>query len=309
MNGVFAVLAAAAALATPLPTLPAEGLAISDARGVTFVDLGGRRLGSLPEMRFANDMLTGLPRLVDRRGRRWAVDRARNRLVAADRGELLYGGMTLSFLPRQQAWLVRASRGRVLMRVRTPSSSLFVSERRDVVTSSGRALDLRTQTMFRVPVGCYVAAGSRPRWILLCRDPHYRSQSPRTIEELVSGRRRVIADPPGKQPAPNTQPVGHWAGVRLSPDGASLLAQWSAECETPVVYVVSRRVRGVRRLGAATDVSLALGWTSAGAAVVWFPQLGCGATRRSGPGVYAFTGKRARFVLRTSPRQSVAFWP
>jgi hypothetical protein len=309
MNGVLAVLTAAVALATPVPRLPAEGMAISDVRGVTFVDLKGRRLGTLAGMRFADDFLTGLPRLVDRSGRRWAVDRARNRLVGADDGELLYGGATLAFVRRQRTWFVRNPAGRVLMRGRTPSETLSVSEHRDVITSSGRALDLRTQTVFRVPRACDVAAGSRSRWILLCRDPDYMSQAPRTIEEIVGGRRRVIARPPGKQPAPNTPPVGHWAAARLSPNGASLLAQWSAECETPVVYVVSRRTSRARRLGAPSDVSVALGWTSAGVAVVWFPDLECGGTYRSGAGVYAFTGKQPRFVIGTTRRQRVAFWP
>ena len=308
MSVALGVLAAAASL-VQVPALPASGLAISDARGIAFVDLNGRRLGMIEGFRFApGDVAPGLPRFVDRRGRLWRLDRARRRLLPASAGEPLYGGATLSYARAQSTWFIRASSGRVLMRVRTPRQTLAVSERRDVVTSAGRALDLRAQKVFEVPRACDVAASTRPNWILLCRDPHYLSHTPRTIEELVLGRRSLVARPPGRQPAPNTQPVGHWVSVQLSPNRRAVLAQWSAECETPVAYLVTKWKRAVRRFGGPADVSIALGWTPAGAPLIFFPQGFCGATYRRGSGVYVFTGGEARRIVGTTSKQSVAMW-
>ncbi len=301
---------AAALLASPLPPpqLPAQGLVMSDRNGITFVDLTGRRLGAVAGLRFADDYLSGLPRFVDRRGRLWALDRRRRRFVPAATGQQLYGRATLSYVRSSQTWLVQSGARRVLMRVRTPQRSIFVSERRDVVTSDGRALDLRTRRIVRVPRACDVAGGARPHWLLLCRKPGYVSQTPRTIEELVAGRRHVIARPPGKSPAPNVAPVGHWAGIRLSPDGRSLLAQWSAECETPVAFLVSRGTGRVRRLGGEADESIGLAWTTDGRALVFFPTGVCGGTFRRGAGVYAVGGEKSRLVVATAAQRRVAMW-
>src|SRR5256885_5134106 len=308
MNVVVGVLAAASALAGGVPALPAQGLAISGRDGIAFVDLSGRERWRLPGLRFANDTAPGVPRFVDPRGRLWALDRPARRLAPAAEGEQLYGGATLSYARASHTWFVRNRVRRILMRIHTPRQTFFVSERRDIVTSAGRALDLRTQTFFVVPRPCDVAGGSQSRRLLLCRDPSYSSQTPRTIAELVGGRRRAMPRPPGRNAAPNVAPVGHWAGLAVSPDGQTLLAQWSAECESRVAYLVSRRTGGVRLLGAPGDEAIGLGWTSAGAALVFFPRGACGGTFRSGPGVYAFNGRTPRRIVATKSRELVAMW-
>jgi len=64
----------------------------------------------------------------------------------------------------------------------------------------------------------------------------------------------------------------------------------------------------VRLLGAPGDEAIGLGWTSAGAALVFFPRGACGGTFRSGPGVYAFNGRTPRRIVATKSRELVAMW-
>jgi hypothetical protein len=309
------VLISAAALVAPtaptfdpqnLPVLPARGFAVSSASTLAFVDLQGRVLGRVKGFRFApeNTFGAGLPRFTDSRGRFWRLDRTNRRLAPVSGGQSLYGDATISFVARTHTWLVRRH-GRLLM-TSSPRELPFVSERRDVVTAGGRALDLRTGAFFKVPVLCAVASGHRPRWILLCGSARSRSKAPQAIVELGGGK--IIARAPVKAPGPNIAPVGHWSGVRLAPDGRTLLAQWSAECETPQVFLVTRGTGRTRRLGGAADESIALGWTRDGRALVHFPTGVCGSTYRSGPGVYAVDGRRLRLLFETARLATVAMW-
>ncbi len=51
---------------------------------------------------------------------------------------------------------------------------------------------------------------------------------------------RLAIPPP--RPTPTTadaDKAGHWVWAALSPDGSTLLAQWAAECETPIAFFVS----------------------------------------------------------------------
>jgi hypothetical protein len=308
------VLIAAAALAAPaastldpqqLPVLPMRGFAVSSGATLAFVDLQGRVLGRVEGFRFAaeNTFGAGMPRFTDSRGRLWRLDRTGRRFAPAPAGQALHGGATLSFVARTRTWLVRRH-GRVLLKT-APREPPFVSEGRNVVTAGTRALDLRTGTLFKVPPLCTVGSGHRPRWILLCGAATSRSKAPQVIVERDG---RIIARAPVKAPAPNIAPVGHWAGVRLSPDGRTLLAQWSAECETPQAFLVTRHTGSVRRLGGAADNSIALGWTGDGRALVHFPAGVCGGTYHGGPGIYAVDGRRLRLLVETTRRAAVAMW-
>jgi hypothetical protein len=308
------VLLAAAALAAPaaptldpqhLPALPVRGFAVSNGANLAFVDLQGRALGRVEGFRFAseNTFGAGMPRFADSRGRLWRFDRAGRRFAPAPDGQVLHGGATLSFVARRRTWLVRRH-GRVLLKT-APREPPFVSEGRDVVTAGRRALDLRTGGLFNVPPLCAVGSGRRPRWILLCGGASSLSKAPQVIVERDG---KIIVRAPVKSPAPNSPPVGHWAGVRVSPDGGTLLAQWSAECETRQVFLVSRRTGSVWRLGGAADESIALGWTRDGRALVHFPAGVCGGTYHGGPGVYAVDGRRLHRLFETTRRATVAMW-
>jgi hypothetical protein len=61
--------------------------------------------------------------------------------------------------------------------------------------------------------------------------------------------------------------AGWWRRVIASPDGLTLLAQWSGECELQSTYLVSPDQGGVRPVFAGHP-SEALGWTRAGLARV-----------------------------------------
>jgi hypothetical protein len=310
--GVLIAAATLVAPATPtldprhLPALPAQGFAVSSGAALAFVDLQGRVIGRTEGFRFAseNTFGAGMPRFTDSRGRFWRLDRTGRRFAPAGDGQLLHGGATVSFVARTRTWLVRRH-GRVLLSG-APRELPFVSEGRDVVTAGGRALDLRTNTFFKVPPLCTVGTGQRPRWILLCGSTRSLSKTPQAIVELVGVK--IIRRAPVKSPAPNTSPIGHWAGVQLAPDGRTLLAQWSAECETPQAFLVSRRTGSARRLGGAADDSIALGWTNDGQALIYFPTGVCGGTYRDGAGVYAFDRGRLRLVFETARRATVAMW-
>ena len=114
-------------------------------------------------------------------------------------------------------------------------------------------------------------------------------------------RLRVVAKAPGR--------VGHWVWAVFAPRGNAFLAQWSAECEVPVAFLVAHAA--LRPYGARTirdaPASVAIGWLPHGEAVIWFPAGGgCGSSFRI-PGIYAVppTGK-ARLLLRT--RRGSSYW-
>jgi hypothetical protein len=95
--------------------------------------------------------------------------------------------------------------------------------------------------------------------------------------------------PPGR--------VGHWAWGALSPDGETILAQWSAECEVPIAFLVDANGGTPTPVTGEADwanspESLALGWTTDRRAIVFLPQgPACGSgVDRAGVYLYAQSG-------------------
>ena len=110
-----------------------------------------------------------------------------------------------------------------------------------------------------------------------------------TIQRWEGGTwRRLVAGPPGT--VHDGVPIGHWAAAWLSPDGKTLLAQWSAECEIPIAFFVDaqtgamRPVTGERKWTEAPE-SIALGWAPDGRARVRLTKGYCGGAKHP-PGVY-----------------------
>jgi hypothetical protein len=104
----------------------------------------------------------------------------------------------------------------------------------------------------------------------------------------------VVAEP--------VETVGRWLGAYLSPDGTTLLAQWSGACEIPVAYFVPAeggRARPITRVdGTGSAESVALGWRGS-RALVHLPR-GEWPNRR--PGVYVVDPKTMRKTLvRSKP--------
>jgi hypothetical protein len=148
------------------------------------------------------------------------------------------------------------------------------------------------------------AVGRTPKGMLrLCFKPGHGDGHGQFI--VVSGRtaRAVSVAPPGPTPtAADAGRAGHWAWAALSPDRTTILAQWSAECEVPIAFVVDatggspRPVTGEGNWGKSPD-SVALGWTSDGRAIVFLPKgpaCGSGTPR---PGIYLYIAPGAGGLL------------
>jgi hypothetical protein len=129
---------------------------------------------------------------------------------------------------------------------------------------------------------------------------------------VVSGgtARAVHVAPPGSTPtAPDSGTAGHWTWAALSPDRTTILAQWSAECEVPIAFVVSatggspRPVTGEEDWARSPD-SVALGWTTDGRAIAFLPQgpaCGSGVPK---PGIYLYLELGAgELLIQTRGRQ------
>jgi hypothetical protein len=98
--------------------------------------------------------------------------------------------------------------------------------------------------------------------------------------------------------------IGHWVWAERAPKADAVLAQWSAECEVPVAYLILRG--GLISYGSGT---VALGWLANGSAAVYFPRGGgCGPTPRA-PGIYAVPlSGDPRLLLRTRKPVGYAMW-
>ncbi len=87
---------------------------------------------------------------------------------------------------------------------------------------------------------------------------------------------------------PSGRFAGHWARTLLSPDGRTILATWSGECESPSAFLVDVETGGTFSPESGTDYpreAHGLGWTKAGDAVVYFTTGICGSAVDV-PGIY-----------------------
>jgi hypothetical protein len=104
--------------------------------------------------------------------------------------------------------------------------------------------------------------------------------------------------------APRGSPSGTWVWAERAPRGGGLLAQWLAECETPVAYRIANG-----RMQAYGRESVALGFMPGGAALIHFPNGPCAGDSRGVRGIYSVPlYANARLVLRTPPFAQYAMW-
>lgn len=151
----------------------------------------------------------------------------------------------------------------------------------------------RIQRVYEAPTqfrGCRVSDALPDEQLLVCK---------RTIKIVTGeGRVRIAAR------APTRYPAGHWERALYGPRGGAFLAQWIAECEVPVAYLVTGGK--LRKYG---DESVALGWLPNGAAVIHFPNGPCGGASSHTRGIYAVPRKGTlRLILRTARFARYAMW-
>jgi hypothetical protein len=79
--------------------------------------------------------------------------------------------------------------------------------------------------------------------------------------------------------------LGRWHNAMLSPDGKTLLAQWTAECEIPVAFFVPVDTRKPRPVAPTRYETVAVGWDDDGRAGVFFNGGACGGGPER-PGLY-----------------------
>jgi hypothetical protein len=98
-------------------------------------------------------------------------------------------------------------------------------------------------------------------------------------------------------------PEGHWRKLFLSPDGKTLLAEWSGECEIQTAYFISTgggTPRAVTDYSRESATSVALGWRGSRALV----RLPVGEASRRKPGVYLVDPSTlAKTLVRPLPRR------
>lgn len=98
--------------------------------------------------------------------------------------------------------------------------------------------------------------------------------------------------------------VGHWVWAEFAPRGEGVLAQWSAECEVPVAYLITNgRMRPYGR------ESVALGWLPSGAALIHFPNGPCAGDSHPARGIYAVPrAGKPHLILRTPRFAQYLMW-
>ena len=130
--------------------------------------------------------------------------------------------------------------------------------------------------------GCSAAGALEAGELLFCRGRRGYG----TLRISRAGDVRPLRVTPPFRPAGGRQ-VGGWRWAAASPDGRTILAQWSAECEIPLAFLVPARggrpVPVLPGSGGDRPNSIALGWTTGGRAIVFVPvDPGCGSGEGSG---------------------------
>jgi hypothetical protein len=148
--------------------------------------------------------------------------------------------------------------------------------------------------------GCHTVGRDERGIIRLCQE--YRPDTHGSFVVDDGGGRQVLAIPsPGPTAtASDAGRVGHWAWAALSPDGLTLLGQWSAECEVPIAFFMPAkggkpRVVTGEEDWAASPTSVALGWSTDGRAIVLFPSASpCGTAGKAGLYLIGIDGTHTR---------------
>jgi hypothetical protein len=133
----------------------------------------------------------------------------------------------------------------------------------------------------------------------------------RFLLESGSSERELAVSPPGPTAsATGAGMVGHWAWAALSPDGTTILAQWSAECEVPTAFLIPADGGSPTPITGEEDwakspESVALGWTIDGRAIAFLPKgPPCGNGSRV-PGIYLYSSPGEGKLLLAGKRSPI----
>ena len=145
------------------------------------------------------------------------------------------------------------------------------------------------------PGECQRVGRSDTGLLRLCFAPRSAGAHGEFIVEADGTARTVPIAPPGPTPtASDAGKAGHWAWAALSPDRKTILAQWSAECEVPITFLVDAgggtptAVTGEADW-ASSPVSVALGWTTDNRALVFLPKGPACGSGAGEAGVYLYS--------------------
>jgi hypothetical protein len=155
-----------------------------------------------------------------------------------------------------------------------------------------------TRTKAAEPVRCTIA---RAPGFRLCAHAFGTAPNvPATIQRRRGDGWRVLVAGPPRTVHDGVQ-VGHWAQAWLSPDGRTLLAQWSAECEVPIAFFVDAKTGEMHpvtgeKVWTEAPESIALGWGADGRAWVRMTKGYCGGAKHP-PGVYSIDPASGKLSL------------
>jgi hypothetical protein len=147
------------------------------------------------------------------------------------------------------------------------------------------------------PPDCEPPVGTELR-ITLCGGGATHSRE-RVVRIDASGATTVLADKVGL--------VGHWRWALPSPDGRWVLAQWSAECESPQAYLIPADGSLPRLL---VDESTGVGWSPDGKAILRLRGGSCGEGSEQ-PGTYVVdpaSGERTILRPESDPLSQTFLW-
>jgi hypothetical protein len=305
-----------------LPALPARGVAVQAHGSLVFVGLDGTVFGHIDDFELDFDLPFSVGLLAVSGGQEFAIDPGRG-TVSGLRGNRvpLTAGARLTLHPtgdQETHWTLDLAGGR---RVVFPPSQVRVSVGHDLVTSqvfriregiatpvSSQVVDVATGESQSLPRACWVAQRLDDRWLLACWPSGPGHPSWIGILGPRGGVSRLVRAPRG----PNGRAaLGHWERAEVSPNGSTLLLQWSGECEVPTAYVAPasggrpRTVAG----GRPRVESVTLGWAPPARPVVFLPQAACGAGFER-PGVYVFSRSGGHRLVYATDREftDVVMW-
>jgi hypothetical protein len=184
---------------------------------------------------------------------------------------------------------------------------------RGVVKVRERCRDELTDRVFRqrpesdglpdieIPKSCEFDRRLNGRALILCTKTLMHRRMPwvrATVELLTStGGRTVLVGPP--RIYEENKPLGSWVDVLPSPDGQTLLLQYSGECESPNAFFAPVSGGSAVSVGDGFPESVGLGWTQGNEAIVHFRIGLCGSGVPT-PGVYLVTpGGEPRLIVPT----------